>query len=251
MEKNDEHLNAEQKMENDQKEEMYPRNRYEVIISGEGLVDFKDIYSRINELKLCHDIEDSLLIQPAYDEDQMKHRVNITDKPPNLPVLINNVDKNIKIDPNNSYLIDLATRYGLVDIERIFLQDNTPTNKLRANVLTLYNYIDLLKNGIYLDLTSMKHTVKASITYAKVCQKCGSINHNTKDCKFDRCLRCGNYDHSFKNCKNIPKCVNCDGSHQSNSEICNLLTNKNLTNNRYTLDILVKESIINSTDDIF
>ncbi|CAF0922538.1 unnamed protein product [Brachionus calyciflorus] len=190
-------------------EEKYPRHRNEVIITGQGLNNYKDIYSRIKELKRCTGIDDPQIIHPTHDVEKEKYFLNIaantyekytrisggwsdnafsngvktTDKPPNLMFIINNIEKNINIDQNKKQLIELTRQYGLIDIERIYSSDKTPTNKIKSNVLTLFNFLTLLRNGIYLDVTSMKHTVKPLINYAKVYYKCGSLNHNQKDCK--------------------------------------------------------------------
>ncbi|CAF1085759.1 unnamed protein product [Brachionus calyciflorus] len=275
--KNDDHLPPYIKSENEKKETQYPRQRYEIQLTGDGLMDFKDIYSRLKELERCKGIDNPILIQPAIDEDKKKHLLNIavnnfedylklreewpldafrkgvivTDRPPHLPIIINNVDKNIPICPNDIRVLDLKNRYGVIDLERIYVQDKMPTNKVKANVLTLWNYIDLVTNGIYLDITSMKHTIKPVILYSHVCGRCGNPNHNQKENKCrERCLRCGDYDHTLSSCRNNPQCINCSGNHQCNNDICEFLINKTLSSNKYTIDVLLKEGVINSVDEI-
>ncbi|CAF1056437.1 unnamed protein product [Brachionus calyciflorus] len=275
--KNDIHLNLDQKNENEKLEKCHPRNRYEIQVTGDGLKNFTDIYGRIKELHRCTGIDNPLLIQPDYEESQNKHVLNIavsnfeqyqrlrtdwpsdafgqgliiTEKPPYLPIIINGIDKNIKIDPEDKRIMELRNRYGLMDVERILKYDKTPSNKIKANVLTLYNYVDLLKNGIYLDISSMKHDVKPAISFARVCTRCGNMNHNSKQCRNQEiCLRCGSPDHILSRCKNVSKCVNCGGGHQCNNNICSLLMNKTTSNNKYTLEIMVKEGISSSIDQI-
>ncbi|CAF1011412.1 unnamed protein product [Brachionus calyciflorus] len=276
--RNDLYLTEEQKKENTELEKKYPRQKYEVIIKGEGLKNFNNIYVRLKEIKRCTGIENPINIQPVYDEektqhyliigvntneeygvltsnwpiDAFEHGVQITDKPPNLNIIINNIDKNLKIDPNDKQIKELTRQYGIIDVERIYGQDKSPSNKIKGKVLTLFNFIDLLKNGIHFDATSMKHTVKPSINFAKVCYKCGNLNHNQKYCKNkERCLKCGEFDHLMVNCKNSAKCLNCDGNHQFNSDACDILTDKTLLQNKYLLDIMVQEKIIESKESIF
>ncbi|CAF0746185.1 unnamed protein product [Brachionus calyciflorus] len=276
--RNDVHLDQEQQVINSELEQKYPRQKYEVVITGENLRNFNDIYTRIKEIHRCKGINNPLTIHPWHDVENDKHSLTIavnnieeykalkndwpkdafglgvktTDKPPNLFVIINNVDKNIKIDQNDARMTEIRKRYGVIDIERIYGQDKNPSNKVKANVLTLFNYIDILKNGIYLDFTSIKHNVKPSINYSKTCNKCGNLNHSSKECRNrERCLKCGSYDHLIFNCENSPKCINCNRAHQCNSDACDILANKTLNSNKYILDILVKENIIQSVETIF
>ncbi|CAF1065010.1 unnamed protein product [Brachionus calyciflorus] len=275
--KNDDHLTVEQKAENEKFEEKYHRGKYEFTLAGPSLNNFKDIYSRVSELEKYTGINDPILIQPNFDDETGTHTltiainslhqyrhlmanfpkdmfgdgITVTDKPPTLPVIIQNVDKNLRIDQNEKGIIDLAKRYGLVDIERIFLSDKTPSSKIRGNVLTLFNYIDLLQNGIYLDISSMRHKVKPSILFARACIKCGSLSHGPRECRFnEKCLRCGMSDHTIETCKNSANCVNCNGKHQCNSELCDKLINKTLANNKYVLNLMVNEKILESPEQI-
>ncbi|CAF1009076.1 unnamed protein product [Brachionus calyciflorus] len=197
-------------------------------------------------------LDQYIKVKNEWPEDAFDNGITVTDRPPNLHIMINNVDKNIRIDPNDKRIIELTNRYGIIEVERIYGQDKLPTNKIKANVLTLINYIELLKNGIYLDLTSMRHVVKPAINYARVCSKCGSLSHGQKECRNqERCLKCGNSDHLILKCKNTAKCINCSGNHQCNSDACELLAKRTLSANKYILDVLVKESIIESADKIF
>ncbi|CAF0814209.1 unnamed protein product [Brachionus calyciflorus] len=84
-----------------------------------------------------------------------------------------------------------------------------------------------------------------------VCGRCGNPNHNQKENKCrERCLRCRDYDHTLSSCRNNPQCINCGGNHQCNNDICEFLINKTLSSNKYTIDVLLKEGVINSVDEI-
>ncbi|CAF0801669.1 unnamed protein product [Brachionus calyciflorus] len=97
----------------------------------------------------------------------------------------------------------------------------------------------------------MKHTIKPVILYSRVCGRCGNPNHNQKENKCrERCLRCGDYDHTLSSCRNNPQCINCGGNHQCNNDICEFLINKTLSSNKYIIDVLLKEGVINSVDEI-
>ncbi|XP_055584695.1 uncharacterized protein LOC129737559 [Uranotaenia lowii] len=52
------------------------------------------------------------------------------------------------------------------------------------------------------------------------CLQCGILGHTKKHCKNDvTCLNCGEKQ-SHKDCQKTPHCVNCQGSHPSNSRSC-------------------------------
>lgn len=124
---------------------------------------------------------------------------------------------------------EFDNRYGLFDIDRIYTVDQAPTNKLKANGKSILAFIEVIKNGIYLDSTSKRHQVNASISHGRVCGKCGDLNHSEKYCiKTPRCLRCGKNGHDMNNCNaTTPTCINCNGNHQCNGELCEKIV-KNL-----------------------
>lgn len=69
--------------------------------------------------------------------DSFKEGVKVEPLHLDLTVIILNVDKNIKFDNEEKNLSELNLEYGLTNITRINQYENTPTNKLRANVKTL------------------------------------------------------------------------------------------------------------------
>ena len=148
-------------------------------------------------------------------------------------------------------LDDLCEIYGLIDVERICYND-LPTNKLKANVLDLKYYVDIIERGVYLELTSRKHSVIPNINHARTCKKCGSITHKELECNVkQRCLRCTSEDHQINACVSKEfRCVNCHGQHMSSSDMCNKLAEKTLSMNEYVLDILVGEGLIRSKYEI-
>ena len=166
-----------------------------------------------------------------------------------MPIQVNilHVDKNLEIDPNFIKIQDLKNRYGLVDLERIYIDRDKPSNKLRASIMSVAQFINVIKYGVYLDITSKKHQVTASIMHARVCNKCGSLSHKEKECNFalPRCLRCGVSSHETNQCKKEkPECINCGSNHQTNSDQCEKLADKTYQMNKFIIDILVGEGII-------
>lgn len=159
---NDDHLSNEEKIINLNKEKVYERTKYEVQLAGKGLKNFHNIYSRLGELNRCKGINNPTFIKPSYESESNKHLLTIvvqafeqysnlkkawpkdafgdgvivSDRPPNLPIIITGIDSSIKIDPKDKRIMELQNRYGIMDVERIFKQDGTPTYVIRANVLT-------------------------------------------------------------------------------------------------------------------
>ena len=88
-----------------------------------------------------------------WPDDAFGGNIEIIDLPPNLPVIINQVDKEIKIE-RSDILNSLNKTYGLIDVERIIINKDTISNKLRANAKSILDFVNLLKNGLYLDQTS-------------------------------------------------------------------------------------------------
>ncbi|RNA44503.1 hypothetical protein BpHYR1_019892 [Brachionus plicatilis] len=75
--------------------------------------------------------------------------------------------------------------------------------------------------------------------------------YGVKECKScEKCIRCGDDNHLLPSCKYQPRCINCKGNHQSNNNLCCALVNKTIQLNKYTLDLMLKEGIIKSIDEI-
>lgn len=131
-----------------------------------------------------------------------------------------------------------------------------PTKKLRANVKTIIDYIELIKNGVYLQDTFKKHPVIPNIIHAKVCNQCGELSHKekTKDntcSNKPRCLKCGSFSHKLNDCNSLTdNCINCKGHHRCNSDLCEKLIEKTFALNRYIIDLLEGEKIIKSKYDV-
>jgi hypothetical protein len=45
--------------------------------------------------------------------------VTVSERPPNLPIVISNVNINTNIDQDDKRIIELTKRYGIVDVERM------------------------------------------------------------------------------------------------------------------------------------
>ena len=60
------------------------------------------------------------------------------------------------------------------------------------------------------------------------CYKCQRFGHHRERCRsHEVCARCGGNDHSDGTCQLDPKCVNCDGSHESRSRECPIYQKEN------------------------
>ncbi|RNA40614.1 RNA-directed DNA polymerase from mobile element jockey-like [Brachionus plicatilis] len=262
---------------NHEKELQYPRKQYGVLIRGDRIDEFsKDIHKRLSELERCTEVTNPTLIQPIKDEtsnetylkvvvnnysdylkllktwpnNAFKNGITVEPLYLDLTILIQNVEKTIDIKSKRKTLIDLEKRYGLVKVERIYLAENNPSNKIKANVKSLTDYIEIIKNGIYIEETSRKHIVSPNIVYAKVCTRCGELSHKERTIEKvctnkPRCIKCGSFSHKLEECKSIyDECINCKGQHRCNSELCHKLTDKTFALNKYVIDLLIGEEII-------
>ncbi|CAF1025179.1 unnamed protein product [Brachionus calyciflorus] len=266
----------EKQKRNDELELKYSRNKYTVMIHGNNLEDFSsNIFDRLDELKRCTGITNPSMILPVIDNDTeimslkvtvdsykdylkliskwpsnaFKTGVNIEPLPYNLTVIKCNVGKEFIISKEDKKIKQVEKMYGLSNLERMVTKDNNPTTKLKAQVKSIIDYIELLKNGVYLDITSKRHQVRPYILYSKVCRKCGNLNHLEKDCRNKACcLKCGGNQYTVSEC--IQKCINCKGSHACNSEMCSKVVDKTFSLNKYVLEILLGENIIKNRDEI-
>ncbi|CAF1124551.1 unnamed protein product [Brachionus calyciflorus] len=248
---------------NHELESKYNRNRYSVMIHGNNIETYStNIFDRLDELKRCVGVSNPLMILPVVDKDTevtslkivvdnyhdflkltgkwpnnaFTSGVSIESLPPNLSVVITSVEKDITISNEDKRIKHIEQVYGLSNVERIFTADKKPTMKLRARVKTVLSYIEVLKHGIYLDITSKRHQVTPNIIYSKVCKQCGNLNHREREWKSKTlCLKCGQDPHPSYDC--MAKCIKCHGLHQCSSELCSKLVEKTLNNNKYTIDI--------------
>ncbi|CAF1006159.1 unnamed protein product, partial [Brachionus calyciflorus] len=243
--KNDDHLSRNEKEENLRLEKNYTRHKYGIRLSGSGIKDFKNINSRMAELNCCTELKNPLVIQPVYDTlrdkyfiiiavesfesfsklskkwaDDAFQSVVLSDRPPILPIIITNIGPSVDI------------KNGIVYIERIYKHDKSPSFSIKPNVLTLLNFLRLIRDGIHLDFTGMRHNVKPAINYAQ------------------KCLRCGDDKYMITACKNQARSLNCKGKHQCNNNTCPLLVKKTIQANKYVLDLMKNEEIIKSNDEI-
>lgn len=99
---------------------------------------------------------------------------------------------------------------------------------------------------MYLDQTSKRHNIQPNMFYCKPCTNCGSITHRDKECKAaSKCLRCASTDHKISNCKvEEPKCINCGKGHICFSELCDALNEKTFNMNKYLIELLVGEKVV-------
>ncbi|CAF0811981.1 unnamed protein product [Brachionus calyciflorus] len=247
----------------------YPRKVYEVILTSDCFSQFESIHSRLTELIRCLGIHSPLSFQPVigendkklnkmkvqvenfmdfkkllgrWPEDSFKCGVTAEPVPPKLVVNILNFEKNNNLEKKAKKISELETIYVLVNVERVLNSENEPTNKLKADARSIFDFVKCIKNGIYSDLTSKKHKITPYIIQCKVCKNCGSDNH--KFCKLEtRCIRCGSLSHVKENCRNEPRCVNCGDKHMCNSNSCLKLREKTYGINSNVISILEGEGL--------
>ncbi|CAF0951752.1 unnamed protein product [Brachionus calyciflorus] len=254
----------------------YNRDKYSVVIHGNNIEDYSaNIFDRLDELKRCVGVLNPGMILPIVDKDTevmslkvtvnnyhdylkligkwptnaFKSGVNVEPLPYNLTVVISNVDKDINITSSDTRIRQTEKVYGLTNFERIRTRDNKPTTKLKAQAKSISDYIEVLKKGIYLGITSKRHHVTPNIIYPNVCKKCGNLSHREKECNNEACcLKCGKKQHTKSECEAY--CTNCTGPHPCNSELCHKIVEKTYSLNKYTLEILLGESIIKKKEEI-
>ena len=141
--------------------------------------------------------------------------------------------------------------HGIAKIERNYRSGHltNPMKSLRANPLTIKQYINAIQLGIPINPTIRK--CWPTISYAKVCLKCKYLKCQcTKDGAPFCCINCGSSEHTADKCKESTRCVNCKRSHRSDSEECVLLRKKTQSQNDYVLSILLGEEIIINSNAI-
>lgn len=239
---------------NKELESKYQKKQYGVLLTGKNSSVFHDdIFDRLSEIERCtgvnkttmaqifpnertqesqlkiifDDYEDYMRILDTWPNDAFNAGVIAEAISPNLSVVILNVDKTIEISSRSQKIKDLEHRYGLINIQRIFVAEH-PSNKLRASVKTLKDFVDVVEKGIYLDSTSKKHVVIPNIMHGRVCGQCGDLNHRDKECKHPkRCLKCASFEHKSQDCTSQKiRCINCSKAHQCNSEQCEKMAEK-------------------------
>ncbi|RNA14504.1 RNA-directed DNA polymerase from mobile element jockey-like [Brachionus plicatilis] len=266
---------------NEELENKYPRKSYGILIFGNGPKKVpNDIHVRVDEIRRCTGVreptlvqiinlskeedgedlalkimvdnyEDFLKLNKEWPSNAFVDGVKLEPLPTNLQVIIPNVDPKITISPDNQAIMKLEATYGLTRIERINYAENKPSNKLKATAKTLFDYVNVLKKGIYFNLTGKKHKVTYNAAQLKQCSNWGNLNHRDKECTQKKiCFKCGSNDHTIKFCTEQPKCVNCCGKHYCNDEICDKIVEKTLAMNGYMIEILLGEGIISKRTEI-
>ncbi|CAF0790746.1 unnamed protein product [Brachionus calyciflorus] len=245
---------------NDEKnyENLYPQSYYDFFLYGENINEFPTIYDRVDEIKRCFGVKvksyrDFKTIASEWPKDAFKTGVKIVTKPLNLKVVILNVKKKFKIGNNIPEIKKITDEYGLFNVKRIYNPSNKPCNKLIANCKQISNFVSILKTGVKFDTNQGIHKALPHIVSYKLCQKCGSLKHQEKNCtSFQRCLRCSEHGHSKEKCLNsYKKCINCSESHECYSAQSRKYVTKKLKINSCTLKILAGENFIENFNDIF
>lgn len=161
----------------------YKRVYYDVILSGNGISSYTNIYERIDEINGCTGVKSPEMVRPIYEtktentrllirvknfldyksltknwpSDSFKTGVKAHSKSPQLKVNILNVEKKLKA---SQHKMELGNKYGLCNIRRIHNHYNQPCNKLMAWCNTISDYIHVLKNGIYIETSSLTEYYK-------------------------------------------------------------------------------------------
>ena len=151
------------------------------------LVDTNQVV-QVDDLTAIHVIvnnyEDYLELCRPWPADAFKSGKEIEPLPPNLQVIILNVDPKVYIYQESNCIQKLEENHGLINVERIMQgkDRNEPSNRLKATPKTLIYYITVLKEGILFNTTGKTHLPYPNIIHPKICRECGSLNHREKDC---------------------------------------------------------------------
>ncbi|CAF1079818.1 unnamed protein product [Brachionus calyciflorus] len=243
---------------------------------AQNLSQFKTIYNRIDEINRCVGVNNLEMILPILDkqskiknyklrvknyedykklidrwpQDSFKTGVIAKSKPIEFEILKHGVKKNRKINHHSSIVKELSNRYGIYNIRRLFRHDKTPCNKLIAKCNEIFDFIRVLKYGVVVN--KYKYQVLPNIRKYKVCNSCGSLSHQDKDCTAQqRCLKCGEHEHKIKHCQSkTSTCVNCSGQHFCFSIKRVKYTQKLNQINRFVLKILSGENLIENERDM-
>ena len=257
-------------------EQKYKRDHYDVLLHGNGISAYTNIYERIDEIKRCTGIKSPEMVRPIIEKSSKNTKLKIRVKDyldyrsliqtwpldsfntgvkadpalQKLKVIVLDVERKLKINQDNIEIKELENKYGLYNVHRVYNHKNQSCSRLIASCKKIRDYIHVLKFGIYIG--NKKYAVLPNIVNYKVCSKCGSLNHQGKNCsKEKRCLKCTGYGHQVNTCKSkFSKCVNCSGSHKCYSDLCHYFAQKKFYINRFVISVLMGENIIFKTSDI-
>lgn len=124
--------------------------------------------------------------------------VEVEEMSANLLINISGVDKTINIEREGELVDEVCRRYGLSNFERITINDDL-SSRCRASVDTIAQYIQTSRGGIFIG--KKKHKVYPNIYHARACNKCGSLNHSSYNCKMKpRCITCSDFTHISLSC---------------------------------------------------
>ncbi|CAF0834483.1 unnamed protein product [Brachionus calyciflorus] len=270
------YLTDHQKHDKEYYEQKYKQDYYDVIICGDRISEYSNIYERIDEIKRCTGVKSFEMVLPIFDKvsnktklkirvkelldykalnmnwplDSFKSGVKVYKTTPILKVVILDVTRKFKTSLDNNEINDLINKYGFKKIHRLYNHKKNPCSKLIATCKSISDYVDVLRKGIYIG--SKKHVVIPNIINYRVCSNCGSLKHQKKEChKEQRCLKCAEIGHEIFNCKSkFNKCINCLGSHKCFTDTCKEFSKKKLYINRFVVKILIGENLIKNTNEI-
>lgn len=156
----------------------------------------------------------------------------------------------------------LEEKYGIYNIKRIYkkvvnrykkAQDESetleiPTRIITGEALTLYHYINSIKNKIYVNQT--KRVVKFMVDHARCCGSCPSITHSHCNNDHEFCHRCGQSGHRMAKCTNEIRCARCFRAHYCSSEECKQIRELTYKKNDYIIGVLLANKIIRNKSEI-
>ncbi|CAF0997527.1 unnamed protein product, partial [Brachionus calyciflorus] len=223
--------------QNSQKEKnyeiMYPKKFYDVLIFGDNLSDFPTFYNRIDEIKRCVGVNPEMVL-PIFNK------------------LSQIVKYKVRVKNYNDYR-NLLGEWPKDAFKTGVIIQTLPKNlKVVIQNVKKQLKVGILKTGANFENDPKIYPVLPNIVNYKLCQKCGRLNHQERNCtSHQRCLRCSEYGHSMEQCHNTSKkCINCLARHECFSEKCRKFVNKKVNINWYALKILEGENFIGSFSDI-
>lgn len=276
------------KIYNNALEEKYRSDEfgYELIIRGEGIKKFKTTREKLDEIIRClknviikeacpYDEDKAILIKThnyssyqviknsnKWPSDAFNNGVTIESMPTHIPIKIQKFDKQYSVSESTKLYEQLhdagfskATRIAHENHKGVLVEKT----QIKGFARSLGHYVEMIKNGIEIeheDGLIKTYTVESCFRMAMPCSNCGNLSH--RSCRTDRaemdkrCLKCSNKGHNTDLCRSSNMlCINCNGCHQTDNDLCPKLREKTYSDNRYILDILIGEKIIKCKDDIF
>lgn len=254
--------------------------QYQVVVRGPGIENFKkDMMSRMREIKRCipgisideissYEDNKSIIIktlkadsfkklknQKTWPTNAFKDGIKVEYLPTHIELKINDFDKSRAISPNNE-LYHKLNEAGFAQASRV-KRDDKEKNQIKGYAKSLAHLVEIMKNkGIEIETNNeiKKFKVEICFKYTSPCNKCGSLQHNSRYHSKEnsiKCIRCSDNGHTMDNCmSDYLKCANCHKSHQSDDERCQKLREKIYELNSYILKILLTEKIINKREEI-